>query len=110
MQFFILKVKHFPIPRCNISTFYIKNNQKTNAFADLGGTPGTHPPWSPNSFIFMQFSAKNLQNNPNLGVGAPPGENSGSATVIYQKTMYQQWRIQDFRGQQPLGLGRKPII
>ena len=25
----------------------------------------------PNSFIFMQFSAKSLQNNPFLGIGAP---------------------------------------
>ena len=30
---------------------------------------GTPPPLGPNSFIFMQFSAKNLQNNPNLGIG-----------------------------------------
>ena len=34
------------------------------------GAPGTRAPWGPNSFIFMQ-SAKNLQSNPNLGVGAP---------------------------------------
>ena len=29
------------------------------------------PPPGPNSFIFMQFSAKNLQNNITLGVGPP---------------------------------------
>ena len=33
----------------------------------------------------MQFSAKNLQNDPNLGVGAPPRENSGSATGLVSK-------------------------
>ena len=34
----------------------------------------------PNSFIFMQFSAKSLQNNPFLGIGAPQ-EYPGSATA-----------------------------
>ena len=34
----------------------------------------------PNSFIFMQFLAKYLQNDRTLGVGAPPQENPGSAT------------------------------
>ena len=34
------------------------------------------PPGRPNSFIFMQVSAKNLQNNPNLGVGAAPSGKS----------------------------------
>ena len=29
------------------------------------------PPGGPNYFIFKKFSANNLQNNPNLGVGAP---------------------------------------
>ena len=47
------------------------------ALADLRGAPETR---TPNSFIFMQFSAKNVQNNPNLGIGAPPRENPGSAT------------------------------
>ena len=37
------------------------------------GAPGTP---GPNSFIFMQFSAKILQNNPNLGVGANPSGKS----------------------------------
>ena len=35
----------------------------------------------PNSFIFMQFSAKYLQNNRILGIGAHPQENPGSATA-----------------------------
>ena len=36
------------------------------------GAPGTRAPWGgQNSFIFMQFSAKSLKNNPTLGVGAP---------------------------------------
>ena len=38
-------------------------------------------PRGPNSFISMQFSAKNLQNNPNLELAHPPPENPGSATV-----------------------------
>ena len=46
-----------------------------------GGTPGTRaPPGGPNSFIFMQFSAKMWKIIAILGVGAPPGENPGSAT------------------------------
>ena len=37
-----------------------------------GGASGTlAPPGGPNYFIFMQFLAKSLQNNPTLGVGAP---------------------------------------
>ena len=30
----------------------------------------------------MQFSANKLQNNPNLGVGAPPRKNPGFATAV----------------------------
>ena len=38
-----------------------------------GGAPGTRaPPGGPNSFIFMQFSAKNWKIIALLGVGAPP--------------------------------------
>ena len=50
----------------------------SHSLADLrGGVPGTPPhPRSPNSSIFMQVSSKNLQNNPNLGVGAPPSGKS----------------------------------
>ena len=48
-----------------------------------GGAPGTRaPPGGPNSFIFMQFSAKMWKIIAILGVGAPPGENPGSATGI----------------------------
>ena len=40
----------------------------------------------PNSFVFMQFSAKHLQNNgvstPTLGIGAPPQDNPGSTTAL----------------------------
>ena len=52
------------------------------ALADpRGGRQGrTPPPRGPNSFIFMQFSAKNWKIIALLGVGAPPGENPGSAT------------------------------
>ena len=55
----------------------------------IGGSKGgwqgcaPPPPGRPNSFIFMQFSAKNLQNNRNFGVGAPrPRENPGSAPAM----------------------------
>ena len=53
------------------------------------GVPGTrarpHPSLGyPNSFIFMQFLAKSLQNNHTFGVGAPSQENPGSATDINQ--------------------------
>ena len=54
------------------------------ALADPGGAPGTRaPPGGPNSFIFMQFLAKNWKIIALLGVGAPPpGENPGSATGL----------------------------
>ena len=44
----------------------------------IGGSKGgvTDDPRGPNSFIFMQLAEKNLQNNPNLGVGAPPSGKS----------------------------------
>ena len=47
-----------------------------------GGRESPPPKGGPNSFIFMQFLAKKLQNNRFLGVGAPPGQNTGSATVL----------------------------
>ena len=50
----------------------------------IGGSRGLQRrPRGQNSFIFMQFSAKNLQINLTLGVGtpSPPQENPGSATV-----------------------------
>ena len=40
--------------------------------------------WGPNSFIFMQFTVKNLQKKKTvgkLGVGAAPEENPVSATT-----------------------------
>ena len=40
------------------------------------------PPGGPNSFIFMQFSAKMWKIIAILEVGAPPGENPGSATEL----------------------------
>ena len=50
-----------------IATFKLQPSNR-----DIGrtkGASGTHPP-RPNSFILIQFSAKNLQINTNLGVGA----------------------------------------
>ena len=94
-------VKHFPIPRCNILTFYIKSNQKTNALVDLGGTPGTHPLGVQILSFSCSFRQKICKIIPIWELAHSPGENPGSATVIYQKTMHQQWRIQDFRGSNP---------
>ena len=47
-----------------------------------GGDARDARPQGPNSFIFMQFSAKNLQNNPIWELAQPPRENPGSATGI----------------------------
>ena len=52
------------------------------SLVDPRWVPGTHVPQGPNSFIFMQFSAKNLQNNrlayPLWELVSPPQENPGS--------------------------------
>ena len=43
-----------------------------SSLADLRGAPGTRaPPGGPNSFIFMQFLAKKLQNNSSFGSWRP---------------------------------------
>ena len=64
----------------NQSNFHFYDN--TNHWRIQGGAPGMRaPPWGPNSFIFMQFSAKMWKIIAILGVGAPPGENPGSATA-----------------------------
>ena len=59
---------------------------------DIGGSKGgardARPPGGPDSFIFMQFSAKNWKIIALLGVGVPPGENPGSATTGYDKNEY----------------------
>ena len=47
------------------------------------GAQGMRTPRGPNSFIFIQFSAKNLQNNPNLTVGSPPSGKFFTATAHY---------------------------
>ena len=47
------------------------------------GAPGTCPLEGPNSFIFMQFSAKIWKIIAILGVGAPPRENPRSTTVFH---------------------------
>ena len=45
------------------------------------GAPGTRPPPRGSKlFHFHAVFGKNLKNNSNFGVGAPPGENPGSAT------------------------------
>ena len=47
-----------------------------------GGARDT--PGDPNSLIFMQFSVKNVQNNPNWELAHPLGKNPGSATTGLQ--------------------------
>ena len=45
---------------------------ESSSLVDPGGRrQGRVPPWGPNSFIFMQSSARNLQNKRSIGVGAP---------------------------------------
>ena len=50
------------------------------ALVDLRGAPET-PPGSKFFHFHAVFGKKNLKNNSTLGVGAPPRENPGSATV-----------------------------
>ena len=63
----------------------MKERSSFQSRAHGGGVPGMRPtPLGPNSFIFMQFSAKILQNN---GLAQSPWElasplrNPGSATL-----------------------------
>ena len=70
---------------------YILNERCVNmtpwqypTLADPGGARDVCPPRGPNSLIFMQFSANNLQNSRlahPLWELAPPQENLGSATA-----------------------------
>ena len=57
------------IPVCSHIYFHL-------TVADLrGGARDARPPGGPNSFIFMQFSAKKKSvSTPTLGVGAPQGK------------------------------------
>ena len=49
-----------------------------------GGAPETRAPLGVQILSFScSFRQKNLQNNPNLGVVAPPRENPGSATDVH---------------------------
>ena len=53
------------------------------ALADpRGGARDVRPPQDQNSFIFIQFSAKNLQNNSIFWSWRTPWENPGSATGL----------------------------
>ena len=67
------------------SVNYYKQGLLCNFQHSIGGSKGgardARPPGGPNSFIFMQFSAKMWKIIAILGVGAPPGENPGSATA-----------------------------
>ena len=59
-----------------------------------GGAPGTRaPPGGPNSFIFMQFSAKIWKIIAILGVGTPPGENPGSAIWNFPENCMKMKKI-----------------
>ena len=44
------------------------------------GARDARTPWE-SKFFYFQFSAKELQNNPNLGIGAPSRKNPVSATI-----------------------------
>ena len=72
-------VHHYGLKFSQFHEVFWKTWQKS--LADLRGAPGTRaPPGDPNSFIFMQILAKIWKIIATLGVGAPPGENPGSAT------------------------------
>ena len=61
---------------------YIISSTRSIGGSGGGGARDVLPPTEgPTSFIFMQFSAKYLQNNRILVVGTPRQENSGSATA-----------------------------
>ena len=53
-----------------------------------GGAPGTRPPGVQILSFSCSFRQKNWKIIALLGVGAPPGENPGSATVIDRKYWY----------------------
>ena len=58
-----------------IPIYWCWTNFTAWALADpRGGARDVRPPWGPNSFIFMQFSAKMWKIIAILGVGAPPGK------------------------------------
>ena len=79
-----LKLLAYP-PKTGVQSYSSVTSTDGYHWRIQGGVRDACPPWDPNSFIFMQFSAKKLQNNrlahPTLGVGAPPQENLGSATA-----------------------------
>ena len=53
-------------------------------------SPRPQPPGGQNSFIFMQYSAKNMQNNPNLGVGTSP---SGKSWIHHWNPLFHKYRF-----------------
>ena len=64
-----------------------------------GGAPGRPSPGGLNSFIFMQFAANNLQNDPTLGIGAPLREILDPPLVYYLnfcKCFNRKWRALSF--------------
>ena len=82
---------------------------RSHSLADLRGVPEMPPlTGGPNSSIFMQVSTKNLKNNPNLGVGAPPSGKSwihhwhwcgNGTTSKWVPTLFlqlQQWQTNCF--------------
>ena len=92
--------------------YKIQRKTTSVALADQKGGQGRRSPRVPNSFILMQFSAKNLQNDrlahPFWEL-APPKENPGPATESISFSYYkillpyncvtdicQHWQIKDF--------------
>ena len=74
LVFFASKNKYADIGRQNSNYFeYIKKKSQTVTLADPKGAPGTRaPPGGPNSFIFMQFSAKIINKHTHFGSWRPP--------------------------------------
>ena len=67
-----------------LTTFMGKSlTHQSSQHSQIQGVARDASPGSPNSFIFMQFSAKNLRNNSNFGSWCTPGTIfTGSVTAL----------------------------
>ena len=77
----------------NITFPQLRLQTVINISSSRGGARVAHPTSGPNSFFFMQFSAKNLRNNRlahPLWELAPFQENPGSATDSFFKISWNQ--------------------
>ena len=79
----------------NIITYknsFYSHRKIFNSLADLRGGARVALRWGPNSFIFMQFSAKNLQHNPNLGIAPPPWKILDPPLKLLDVIVFQECR------------------